>query len=159
MNSKKYLELLETVMDTDEALRYFAAHSFLVQLDNMFTCRQNYGVYVGKKGKSLFVPWDYDLAWGTAKWAGMNTSEEVANWDTDIMYPGNFEGDIGYYGNLSKNTIYKSAPLFYVIYQNKALMEKYHAYMEDCARLVSLGGTTSDGRQVCGCSCTGKRRT
>ena len=148
VNSKKYLELLESVMDTDEAVRYFATHSFLVQLDNMFTYRQNYGVYVDEQGKSLFVPWDYDLAWGTANWNGSNTAEEVANWDINKMYLSSFFGDIGYYGNMSESAIYKTAPLFHVIYQNKSLMEKYHMYMEDCAKLVSVGGTTSDGKTV-----------
>ena len=49
---------------------------------------------------------------------------------------------------MSKSAIYKTAPLFYVIYQNKSLMEKYHTYMGDCAKLVSVGGTTSDGKTV-----------
>lgn len=148
VNSKKYLELLESIMDTDEAVRYFATHSFLTQFDNMFTCRQNYGVYVDEGGKSLFVPWDYDLAWGTVNWDGSNTAEEVANWDINKMYLSNFFGDAGYYGNMSESAIYKTAPLFHVIYQNKSLMEKYHTYMEDCAKLVSVGGTTSDGKTV-----------
>lgn len=147
VNSKKYRELLDTVMDTDEALRYFAAHSFLVQLDNMFTWKQNYGIYVDKQGKSLFVPWDYDLAWGTANWNGANTAEQVANWDLDKMYPDKFVNVVNF-ASLTRDEIYKMAPLFYVIYQNQSLMKKYHLYMEDCAKLVSVGGTVSDGRKV-----------
>lgn len=116
VNSKKYRELLDTVMDTDEALRYFAAHSFLVQLDNMFTWKQNYGIYVDKQGKSLFVPWDYDLAWGTANWNGANTAEQVANWDLDKMYPDKFVNVVNF-ASLTRDEIYKMAPLFYVIYQ------------------------------------------
>jgi hypothetical protein len=35
---------------------------------------------------------------------------------------------------------YKTFPLFYVIYQNDALMERYHNYMLDCSRIAALGG-------------------
>ena len=144
VNSTKYLNLLESVMDTDEAVRYFATHSFLVQMDNMFTWGQNYGVYVDEQGKSLFVPWDYDLSWGTAAWDAYITAEQSVNWDIDKMYPGNFED----YGAISEEAVYSRAPLFHVIWQNKSLLQKYHTYIEDCAKLVSLGGTTSAGKKV-----------
>lgn len=148
VNGGKYLELLETILDTDGALRYFAAHSFLVQLDNMFTWGQNYGVYINNKGKCTILPWDYDLAWGTVNWGGYNTAEEAANWDIDKMYLDNFSGSFGMYGSMSKKDVYRHMPLFYVIFQNQSLMEKYHAYMEDCARLVSVGGVTSEGKSA-----------
>lgn len=149
VNSDKYLELLESVMDTDEAVRYFATHSFLVQMDDMFTWKQNYGLYVDTQGKSLLVPWDYDLAWGTANWFGeYNSAEESINWDKDKMYPDNFQNEYGAYTAMSKEDIYKHAPLFHVIWQNTKLLKKYHTYMEDCAKRVSLGGTTSDGEKV-----------
>lgn len=148
VNSDRYLELLESVMDTDEAARYFATHSFLVQLDNMFTWKQNYGLYVDMQGKSLLVPWDYDLAWGTASWSGYNSAEQVINWDRDKMYPNNFQNEYGEYNTMSMEDIYEHAPLFHVIWQNAKLLKKYYTYMEDCAKLVSLGGTTSDGEKV-----------
>lgn len=52
VQSGEYIKLLESVMDVDEVLRYFAASSFLVQLDNMFVNLQNYGLYVDRNGKS-----------------------------------------------------------------------------------------------------------
>ncbi len=47
----------------------------------------------------------------------------------------NGEYSAGYYSNY---------PLFNVIYQNKTLMDKYHTYMMDCARIYALGGRTTD---------------
>lgn len=137
VNSQEYLDLLEQIMDTDEALRYFATHSFVVQLDNMFTNSQNFGLYVDENGKSMLIPWDYDIAWGS--YLAPNNAQDVANFDLDKIY--NTELWRGNPGDF-----YKQFPLFYVLYQNKTLLDKYHKYMEDCAKIASIGGTTSDGR-------------
>lgn len=137
VNSAAYLECLSQIMDVDEVVRYFAVHSFIVQLDNMFDDPyQNYGLYVDTNGKAMILPWDYDLSWGC--FFPPNDAESVANLDWDVMYSTQF------YNTTKPETVYKNFPLFYVIYQNKELMERYHKYMEDCAKLVSLGGTTSD---------------
>jgi len=186
VNSDQYLALLDTIMDTDEALRYFAAHSFLVQLDDMFNNEQNFGLYLDKDGRSLFVPWDYDLCFGCYT---PGTAEETANYSVNAMYryedlframrrPDRDEnnhdsnGNVGIDDNkggnqtgepydddleeqdwnwdwnweeLEKN-FYAQFPLFYTIYQNSTLMEKYYDYMKDCAKIVSLGGTTTSGK-------------
>lgn len=152
VNSDEYVELLAQVMDIDEALRYFAAHSFLCQMDNMFTWKQNYGLYINPQGSSILIPWDYDLAWGCD--GNPATGEDVANYNVDMLYndiaagsnyysddPKEFYGgdaEVDYMGNTGY-------PLFNVIYQNDSLMEKYHNYMEDCSKLTALGGTTTDG--------------
>lgn len=135
VDSQEYLELLDQIVDTDESLRYFAAHSFIVQLDNMFTGEQNYGLYVSGDGRSMMMPWDYDLGWGC--YFPPNTAEDVANLRLDQMYTTGTAG--------ATAGIYRNFPLFYVLYQNTSLREKYHAYMEDCAKIASIGGKTSDG--------------
>lgn len=134
VNSQDYLDLLEQVMDTDETVRYFATHSFIVQMDDMFTNYQNFGLYVDEDGRSMLLPWDYDLGWGCYTYP--NTAEDVANLDLDNMYSDK---------SGTAASIYKKYPIFNVIYQNTSLREKYHTYMEDCAKIASIGGTTSDG--------------
>lgn len=136
VNSSKYVQLLEEIMDVDETIRYFATHSFIIQMDNMFDEQQNFGLYVDKNGRSLLLPWDYDLGWGC--FYAPCTAEDVANWDVDKMFsPDRVRG--------SASTVYPDYPLFYVIYQNQSLMDKYHQYMKDCSKITTLGGKTSSG--------------
>ncbi len=144
VNSDAYLELLNQVMDVDEVVRYFAAHSFLVQIDNMFDGQKNYGLYVDTSGKCMVVPWDYDLSFGCYF---PSTSEATANLELDIMFNAYKDQKFGFGGAGKKpGEIYKEFPLFYVIYQNKSLMDKYHQYMKDCAKIAALGGTAFNGK-------------
>ena len=136
VNSSGYVQLLNQIMDVDEAVRYFATHSFIIQMDNMFNKQQNFGLYVDKQGKSLVIPWDYDLGWGC--FFTPFTAEDVANWDVDQM----FTPDLVRGNALS---VYPDYPLFHVIYQNQLLMDKYHQYMKDCSKITALGGKTSSG--------------
>lgn len=142
VNSDKYLELLNEIMDVDEVVCYFATHSFLVQIDDMFVEEHNYGLYVDDDGKATVLPWDYDLSFGCYY---PSTSELTANFDIDMMYKG---GGNGFFGTtpLSAEEIYSQFPLFYVIYQNTSLMDKYHSYMRECTKIAALGGTTSRGK-------------
>ena len=137
VNSSEYLQLLGQIMNVDEAVRYFATHSFIIQMDNMFNNQQNFGLYVDTEGKSLMLPWDYDLGWGC--YYTPCTSEDVANWDVDQMFtPDILRG--------TASSVYPDYPLFHVIYQNQSLMDQYHQYMKDCSKIAALGGTTSTGK-------------
>ena len=141
VNSDEYVELLEQIMDVDEVVRYFAAHSFLVQIDDMFDGQQNYGLYVDETGKCMVLPWDYDLSFGCFF---PSTAEKTANFDLDLMYK---RGQEGFAAAAEKEPaeMYKDFPLFHVIYQNDSLMEKYHGYMKDCSKIAALGGRTFSG--------------
>ena len=139
VNSDAYLKELESVIEVDEMIRYFATHSFVVQMDNLFTWHQNYGLYVDTTGKSLLVPWDYDLAWGYGD--APSDGEAVANYDIEKLY--NNVAGTGWTDNFEE--FYKDYPLFHVIYQNNMLREKFRTYIEDCSKLTTVGGKTSDG--------------
>ena len=155
VNSAEYMSLVEELFgDADQALKYFAAHSFVIQMDNMFTWRQNFALHIGESGKATIVPWDYDLAWGSL--GEPNTAEEIANWDYDIMYndvnpycnqlPSSYEPE-EYYKSFVGNDGYNvGTPLFNIFFQNDSFREKYHNYMEDCSKITSLGGTTTEGK-------------
>lgn len=139
VNSDEYVKLLNTIMDVDEAIRYFAVHSFLVQLDDMFVNQQNYGLYVDKNGKSTLLPWDYDLCFG-CYYPG--TTELTANFFVEDMY---WEG-VGTEAELGRPFEYSNYPIFNVIYQNKELMEKFYSYLKDCSKIVLLGGRVFTGK-------------
>lgn len=135
VQSEEYLALLSQVMDIDETVKYFAVHSWLCQLDNMFVGLQNFGLYLSPEGVSTLLPWDYDLAFGCYF---PSTAETTANYPVDVMYRLNVE--IWDKESQQSGNFYKTFPLFYVIYQNEALMKKYHNYMLDCSRIAALGG-------------------
>lgn len=55
---------LETYFDVDQILRYFAAHTVVVNLDSYISnMQQNYYLYEDQ-GKVTILPWDYNLAFG-----------------------------------------------------------------------------------------------
>lgn len=136
VNSEEYLQLVNQVLDTDEVVKYFAVHSWLCQMDNMFDGQKNFGLYVDKNGRALLVPWDYDLSFGCFY---PSSSENTANYPLDIMY----RMDYWRLDELDKLTeeLYAQFPLFNVIYQNDTLMEQYYGYMKECSKVAALGGT------------------
>ena len=139
INSEEYLKLLSEIMDVDEVVRYFATHSFLCQMDDMFMTYQNFGLYVDADGKAILIPWDYDLSFGCYY---PSDAETTANYNIDVMFSDSNAA------NLSEESIcwyYEDYPLFHVIYQNEYLRDLYHTYMEDCSKIMALGGTTSGG--------------
>ena len=142
VNSDEYLKLLEEIMDVDETVRYFATHSWLVQLDDMFVVLRNMGLYIGQDGKSMMLPWDYDLSFGCYY---PSMSETAANMHIDLMYK---DDRVAFSDQPRKKESldYSSFPFFQVIYQNDSLMEKYHQYMKDCSKIAALGGKTTDGK-------------
>lgn len=138
VQSQDYLDLLSTIYNVDEIVKYFAVASWLCQMDNMFTNYQNFGLYISEAGVATLLPWDYDLAFGCYY---PSTAETTANYPIDVMY----RLELGQYQwepNVSKGT-YDDFPLFYVIYQNDALMDLYHTYMAECSQIAALGGTVA----------------
>ncbi len=129
VNSQDYINLLHEVYDVEEVVKYFAVHSWLCQLDNMFVGKKNFGLYVSQQGVATIVPWDYDLSFGCYY---PSTAEATANFDIDIMYKPMANEPDG---------LYSKYPLFRVIYQNDTLLAKYHEYMAECSKVAALGGT------------------
>lgn len=135
VQTEEYVTLLSQVMDIENTVKYFAVHSWLCQLDNMFVGLQNFGLYISPDGVSTLLPWDYDLAFGCYF---PSTAENTANYPVDVMYKLNVE--IWDRESQQSGNFYKTFPLFYAIYQNDSLMELYHNYMLDCSRIAALGG-------------------
>lgn len=136
VNSEEYIGLLEKVMNVDEAVKYFAVHSWLCQMDNMFVGQKNYGLYIDEDGVCTIVPWDYDLSFGCYY---PSTAELTANYNIDVMYRLDF-WNAGREKQISAKK-YAEFPLFNVIYQNETLMAEYHEYMKECSKIAALGGT------------------
>lgn len=139
VNGADYIALLEQIMDVEEVVKYFAVHSWLCQMDNMFDGQKNFGLYITPEGKAVLVPWDYDLSFGCFY---PSTAEATANYDIDVMY--RLIPELGTNEKTNEEIsreVYAGFPLFNVIYQSEILMEQYHRYMMECSKVVLLGGT------------------
>ncbi len=137
-NSDEYVKLLNEVLDVEMAIRYFAAHSWLVQTDSLMSGMKNFGLYVDENGKALIMPWDYDLSYGTFYPGNAN---QTVNYNINAIYMlGNWGDDI-LNAQVPANK-YDKYPLFNVIFRNDELRSKYYQYMIDCSKIAALGGTT-----------------
>ncbi len=136
VNSEEYIDLLNQVMNVDEALRYFATHSWLCQTDSMFVWLKNYGLYVSEEGVATIIPWDYDLSFGCYGDGLTNNAENTINYNVDMMYWPNYGSALG----KTIEEVYSRFPLFNVIYQNEELKNKYRFYMNECSKIAALGG-------------------
>ena len=102
---------LERYWDVDGALRYFAAHTFVVNLDSYVSnMQQNYALYE-KDGKVTIFPWDYDLAFGGFQ---SGSASSVINFPIDTPVSGVNMGD---------------RPLLNVLLEIPEYKEKYHDYL------------------------------
>lgn len=109
---------LETAINTDEVLRYFAVQVFVMNFDS----------YVGPTGHNYFLyeedgilsilPWDYNLAFGTYPLA---MSEPIRDSFVLINYPVFTPWD----GN-----VMKQRPLFHHVMQNDSCFEQYRSYLD-----------------------------
>lgn len=138
VNSPEYLTLVDQILDTEEVVKYFAVHSWLCQMDNMFDGQKNFGLYVDKDGRAVLVPWDYDLSFGCFY---PSSAENTANYPLDVMYRMDY-GRADEEAQMSAG-VYENFPLFHVIYQNRTLMQKFYNYMLECSKVVALGGTVA----------------
>ena len=74
---------LEDVLDTDEVLRYFVVHNFVVNGDS-YTGSMIHNYYLHEKdGKLGIIPWDYNLTFGTFQ-AGDASSSVNASIDEPV---------------------------------------------------------------------------
>ncbi len=79
---------VEAAVNTDEVIRYFAAHNFVMSYDSYTgTMLHNYYLYEND-GKLEMIPWDYNLAFGA--FGGGNAGG----------MPGGFGGGMGGFGNM-----------------------------------------------------------
>lgn len=106
-------EELETYFDVDQILRYFAAHTVVVNLDSYISnMQQNYYLYE-QGGKVTILPWDYNLAFGGFQ-GGSATS--AVNFPIDTPVSGVALSD---------------RPLLAKLLENETYLEKYHQYLSE----------------------------
>ncbi len=104
---------LETYVDVDAVLRYFAAHTVVVNLDSYISnMGHNYYLYE-KDGKISILPWDYNLAFGGFQ---SQNGSDIVNFPIDTPVSGVSLEDRPLLGRLLEVSEYK---------------ERYHAYLKE----------------------------
>lgn len=122
-NSESYKAEVESILDVDEVLRYFATNTYLVNLDHYQSQQQqNYTIYL-VNGKVTVLPWDYNYSFGAF---GVSGASGMINFSID---------------NPVSGTTLKERPLLNVLLQNDDYRAKYESYLADCTRITSTGGT------------------
>lgn len=103
---------IESAVDTDQVIRYFAVHNFVCNGDSYTgSMVHNYYLYE-KDGVLSMIPWDYNLAFGTFQGGG--ASEQV---NSPIDSP--VSGEIS------------DRPMISWIFSSDEYTELYHRYMSE----------------------------
>lgn len=109
-------EDLEDVLDTDEVLRYFVVHNFVVNGDSYTgSMIHNYYLYE-QDGKFSMIPWDYNLAFGTFQ---SNDADSAVNDDIDAVL--------------------SDRPMQAWIFSDEAYTAEYHALFAEFLETVDWG--------------------
>ena len=104
---------LEQYWDIDGVLRYFAAHTVVVNLDSYISnMQQNYYLYE-KDGKVTILPWDYNLAFGGYQ---SGSASSFVNFPIDTPVSG---------------VDMEDRPLLNVLLEIPEYKERYHAYLRE----------------------------
>lgn len=105
-------EDLETYFDVDACLRYFAAQTFIVNLDSYYSnLKHNYYLYE-QDGQLTILPWDLNLAFG-----GFQASDAAAEVNAPIDTP--------------MDGLEESRPLFSKLMEIEEYQERYHTYLKE----------------------------
>ncbi|MBZ3935618.1 CotH kinase family protein [Methanimicrococcus blatticola] len=112
----KYLnagEELETYVDVDHTLRYFAVNTVVVNLDSYVSgLKHNYYLYE-KDGQITILPWDYNLAFGAFQ---SGTASSTVNFPIDTPVSG---------------VSMEDRPLIGVLLAEDEYMDLYHEYLQE----------------------------
>lgn len=105
-------EQLEAYFDVDACLRYFAAQTFIVNMDSYYSnLKHNYYLYE-EGGQLTILPWDLNLAFG-----GFQASDatDAVNSAVDTPMGGELE---------------ESRPMFAKLMEVPEYQERYHQYLD-----------------------------
>lgn len=105
-------EKLESNVDVQAVLRYFAVNTFLVNLDSYAGgMKHNYYLYE-KDSKIQILPWDFNLSFGAFQ---MNDASKVINFPIDKPVTDSME----------------NSPLISKLLENDTYKEQYHKYYKE----------------------------
>lgn len=123
-------ENVESVLDTEQLLRYFAVHNYVCNQDSYTgSMVHNYYLYE-KDGKLSMIPWDYNLAFGTFQ-AGDATSAVNTPIDAPV-----------------ENASQDDRPLWSWIVSDASYSERYHQYVSEFLNTVNLDAIIENAHRL-----------
>lgn len=118
-------EELERYLDVDACLRYFAAQTFIVNLDSYYSnLKHNYYLYENG-GRLTILPWDLNLSFGGFQ---CRNATEAVNSAVDTPMDG----------------LEEERPLFSKLMEVEEYKERYHGYLAEIAEGYVEGGQFSE---------------
>ncbi len=118
-------EELERYLDVDACLRYFAAQTFIVNLDSYYSnLKHNYYLYESG-GRLTILPWDLNLAFGGFQ---CRNATEAVNSAVDTPMDG----------------LEEERPLFSKLMEVEEYKERYHGYLTEIAEGYVESGQFSE---------------
>lgn len=109
---------IESVVNTEEVIKYFAAHNFLLSYDS-YTGKSFHNYFLLEKdGMMTMLPWDYNLAFG--RFNMLMDTTEIVNYGIDS--PLNSPNEV---------IPNEDRPMWNWILQNPDYLNKYHEAMND----------------------------
>ena len=115
-------EQIESVVDIEQVIRYFAVHNYVCNGDSYTgSMIHNYYLYE-ENGQMAMIPWDYNLAFGTFQ--GGNAQSTV-NTPIDAPVSGSSSED---------------RPMWNWILSDETYIELYHQNFTDFMNTVDIGG-------------------
>lgn len=120
-------EVLESVVDADEVIRYFVVHNYVVNADSYTgSMVHNYYLYEDS-GQLSLIPWDYNLAFGTFQ--GTEAASMICD---DIDAPLSVTGS--------------GRPMIDWIFSSEAYTALYHAYFQEFLDTVDVGAIIEEAK-------------
>lgn len=120
-NTLEFEREVESIMDIEQVIKYFAALVFLSSDDSYIgLIPHNYGLYINENMKMNIIPWDFNLSFGNF----LLTATEMINHRID---------------NPGFSTKTEDRPLLNIVMGNKKYREKYYYYLDVCTK-IAMGG-------------------
>lgn len=111
-------EDLESAVNVDQVLRYFAVQVFVINLDS-YLGRTGHNYFLHEKdGIISMLPWDYNLAFGTYSLGMPNPINDA---ELYVNYPINTP---------ASGEVMTKRPLYHHVMKNAEYFQQYHAYFD-----------------------------
>ncbi|ACV22884.1 Inner spore coat protein H [Slackia heliotrinireducens] len=130
-------EELEQHLNTEEIIRYFAVHNFLVSYDSYTgPMLHNYLLYE-KDGRLALLPWDYDIAFGSFP-ADAQVGQKI---DSGAVVNAGIDSPLGIVPD-------EERPMWNWILSDERYLAEYHDALSDVTDIIDSGDFKAESERV-----------
>ena len=128
---------LESCLDTDELIRYFAVHNFLVNYDSYTGPMLHNYCLLAQEGRLSMLPWDYDSAFGHFPADGIVSVEP----DSTVAVNTGIDSPLG-------NVADEARPMWSWILSDIRYRNAYHDALLETADIIDSGAFQKEADRV-----------